>query len=161
MRGIEEKTGDKANAAPPNMQQVRVGIVGYGTVGRATAEILLSHANEIRQRTGGVWVMVRRISGRRAQATEAGVNEIRVVSDWRQVVTADDVDIVVESIGGTTVALEVIRAGLENGKAVVTANKALIALHGEQLFALAREKNLPIGIEATVAGRVPVVRALC
>jgi homoserine dehydrogenase len=160
MRGIEEKAANKANAVPPVMQQVRVGIVGYGTVGRATAEILLGHAEEIRERTGGVSVVVTRICRRRAQATEAGVNGLPIVSDWRQVVTADDVDIVVEAIGGTTVALDVVRASLENGKAVVTANKALIALHGEKLFALAREKNLPIGIEATVAGGVPVVRAI-
>jgi homoserine dehydrogenase len=70
------------------------------------------------------------------------------------------VDIVVEAIGGTTVARDVARTSLENGKAVVTANKALIALHGDELFALAQEKNLPIGIEATVAGGVPVIRAI-
>jgi homoserine dehydrogenase len=70
------------------------------------------------------------------------------------------VDIVVEAIGGTSVARDVVRTSLENGKAVVTANKALIALHGDELFALAQEKNLPIGIEATVAGGVPVIRAI-
>jgi homoserine dehydrogenase len=76
------------------------------------------------------------------------------------VATANDVDIVVEAIGGTSVARDVVRTSLENSKAVVTANKALIALHGDELFALAQEKNLPIGIEATVAGGVPVIRAI-
>src|SRR5262249_39333852 len=90
----------------------------------------------------------------------AAANGVPIVSDWKQVVNADDVDIVVEAIGGTTTALDVARSSLRNGKAVVTANKALIALHGETLFALAREKNLPIGIEATVAGGVPVIRAI-
>jgi homoserine dehydrogenase len=159
MQGIEERMAEKSTQSAAR-EQVRVGIVGYGTVGRATAEILLSHAEEIRERTGGVSVVVTGICRRRAGAAEAGVNGVPVVADWRQVATADDVDIVVEAIGGTTVALDVVRASLEHGKAVVTANKALIALHGETLFALAREKNLPIGIEATVAGGVPVVRAI-
>jgi len=159
MQDIEERIAERATQ-PPARQQVRVGIVGYGTVGRATAEILLSHAEDIRERTGGISVVVTRICRRRAGAAEAGVNGVPVVSDWRQVATAEDVDIVVEAIGGTTTAFDVVRTSLEHGKAVVTANKALIALHGETLFALAREKNLPIGIEATVAGGVPVIRAI-
>ncbi|HET9280900.1 MAG TPA: homoserine dehydrogenase [Candidatus Angelobacter sp.] len=159
MRGIEERETEKITPARPS-QQVRIGIVGYGTVGRATAEILQSHAAEIRERTGGVAVVVTRICRRKANAHEPGVNGVPIFSDWRQVVNADDVDIVVEAIGGTTVALDVVRSGLANGKPVVTANKALIALHGEALFTLAREKNLPIGIEATVAGGVPVIRAI-
>ncbi len=141
-------------------QEVRVGIVGYGTVGRATAEILTGHAQEIRQRTDGVSVVVTRLCRKSPRASEAGVNGILVVSDWREVVAADDVDIVVEAIGGIDVAYSLVRAALENGKAVVTANKALIARHGEKLFALARQKNLPIGIEASVAGGVPVIRAI-
>src|ERR1700686_2916263 len=129
MRGIEEAT-EKQKRTRRNAEQVRVGIVGYGTVGRATAEILSSHAEEICQRTGGISIVVTRISRRRPGASETGVNGVAVMSDWRQVVTADDVDIVVEAIGGTTVARDVVRTSLENGKAVVTANKALIALHG-------------------------------
>src|ERR1051325_5227876 len=160
MHGVEERVAEKSIATLTQQPEVRVGIVGYGTVGRATAEILLSHAEEIRAHTGGVSVVVTRICRRRAGAAEAGVNGVPVVSDWRQVATADDVDIVVEAIGGTTVAFDVVRTSLEHGKAVVTANKAMIALHGEALFALAREKNLPIGIEATVAGGVPVIRAI-
>lgn len=159
MRGIEDAI-EKQKTNRRNAEQVRVGIVGYGTVGRATAEILTSHAEEISQRTGGISVVVTRISRRSPRGSETGVNGIAIVPDWRQVVTADDVDIVVEAIGGTTVARDVVRTSLESGKAVVTANKALIALHGDELFALAQEKNLPIGIEATVAGGVPVVRAI-
>ena len=159
MRGIEEAE-EKQKTNHSNAELVRVGIVGYGTVGRATAEILFAHAEEIRKKTGGISIVVTRISRRKPQASEAGVNGIAVVSDWRQVATADDVDLVVEAIGGTTVARDVVRTSLESGKAVVTANKALIALHGDELFALAQEKNLPIGIEATVAGGVPVIRAI-
>lgn len=159
MQGIEEAE-KKQKTVRRNAELVRVGIVGYGTVGRATAEILCSHAEDIRQKTGGVSIVVTRISRRKPQASEVGVNGIAVTSDWRQVVTADDVDIVVEAIGGTTIARDVVRTSLENSKAVVTANKALIALHGDELFALAQEKHLPIGIEATVAGGVPVIRAI-
>ncbi len=159
MRGIEEAE-EKQKTNHNNAELVRVGIVGYGTVGRATAEILFSHAEDIRQKTGGISIVVTRIARKKPKASEAGVNGIAVVSDWREVVTANDVDIVVEAIGGTTVARDVVRTSLENGKAVVTANKALIALHGDELFALAQETNLPIGIEATVAGGVPVIRAI-
>ena len=162
---MQEVDIETAEARPPqsastHKQTVRVGIVGYGTVGKATAEILAGHAEEIRQRTGGISVILTRLSRKNARAAEAGVNGVKVVSDWREVVQAADVDIVVEAIGGTDVAHQVVRAALENGKAVVTANKALLALRGEELFALARQKNLPIGIEASVAGGVPVIRAI-
>ncbi|MGE5325182.1 MAG: homoserine dehydrogenase [Actinomycetota bacterium] len=150
----------KAGAEPRPKDEVRVGIVGYGTVGRAAAEILSSHAKEIRQRTDGVSVVVTRIARKSPRASETGINGIPVVSDWREVVEAPDVDIVVESMGGTGVAYDVVRAALENGKAVVTANKALLAKSGNELFTLAREKNLPIGIEASVAGGVPVIKAI-
>lgn len=148
------------NAVPRPKNVVRVGIVGYGTVGRATAEILSSHAEEIRQRTDGIAVVVSRIARKSPRASETGINGIPVVSDWREVVEAPDVDIVVESMGGTGVAYDVVCAALKNGKAVVTANKALLAKSGNELFALAREKNLPIGIEASVAGGVPVIKAI-
>ena len=137
MPGIEDAV-EKLKSSRRNAEQVRVGIIGYGTVGRATAEILSSHAEEISQKTGGVSIVVTRISRKRPRTPETGVNGITVVSDWRQVATADDVDIVVEAIGGTSVARDVVRTSLEHGKAVVTANKALIALHGDELFALAQ-----------------------
>lgn len=161
MRGSEISTEPQPAAArPERKKQVRVGIVGYGTVGKATAEILASHAEDIRRRMDGVSVVVTRLCRKSPRGAETGVNGVTIVSDWRQVVTADDVDIVVEAIGGTTTAHDVVRVALENGKAVVTANKALIAKHGEELFALARRQHLPIGIEASVAGGVPVIRAI-
>jgi len=159
MRTIESIAADGRTAAPKR-RQVRVGIVGYGTVGRAAAEILTGHAEEITKRNRGVAVAVTRISRKTPRKSETGANGAPIVQDWREVVNASDVDIVVEAVGGTGVAYEVVRAALANGKPVVTANKALLALHGDELFALAREKNLPIGIEASVAGGVPVIRAI-
>jgi homoserine dehydrogenase len=141
-------------------REVRVGIIGYGTVGRATAEILALNAEEIQRRTDGVSIRVTRLCRKGARSSEAGVNGVAVVPDWEQVVNADDVDIVVEAMGGTDVAYQVIRSSIEKGKAVVTANKALIAQYGEELFALADKKKLPIGIEASVGGGVPVIRAI-
>ena len=141
-------------------QPIRVGIVGYGTVGRAAAEILSGHAEQIRNRMGGLSVSVSRICRRTPCTPDLHLNGVPMVCDWQEVVSAQDVDIVVEAIGGTDVAYDVVMTSLEHGKAVVTANKALLARHGEKLFAVARQKNLPIGIEASVAGGVPVIRAI-
>lgn len=141
-------------------EEVRVGIVGYGTVGRATAEILTHHANEIRRRAGGVRIHVVRACRRTDSGMERASHGIELVSDWRKVVYADDVDIVIEAIGGTGAAYDVVRSAIENRKAVVTANKALIAQYGEELFALAERKRVAIGIEATVGGGVPIIRAI-
>src|SRR5437016_4157617 len=159
MRTIEEPISLEPALFQPT-REVRVGIVGYGTVGRATAEILALNAEEIQRRTDGVSIRVTRLCRKGARSSEAGVNGVAVVPDWEQVVNADDVDIVVEAMGGTDVAYQVIRSSIQKGKAVVTANKALIAQYGEELFALADKKKLPIGIEASVGGGVPVIRAI-
>lgn len=160
MPEIEEIEFVETKQEPPVKKEVRVGIVGYGTVGRATAEILASHAEEIRRRTDGVSIRVTRVCRRTSGPSEQTAEGITVVSDWRKVVYADDVDIVVEAIGGTDVARDVVRSSIEQSKAVVTANKALIAQFGEELFALADAKRVPIGIEATVGGGVPIIRAI-
>jgi homoserine dehydrogenase len=161
MRAIEETISiEPIPLHQIQSKEVRVGIVGYGTVGHATAEILARNAEEIRRCTDGVSIRVTRICRKGARSSEAGVNGVPVVSNWRQVVHADDVDIVVEAIGGTDVAYEVVVSSIESGKAVVTANKALIAKFGEEIFALADKKQLPIGIEASVGGGVPIIRAI-
>src|SRR5258708_26264803 len=127
MQEIEEAVAEQKRIAEHPPPAVRVGSVGYVTVGRATAEILAGHAEEIRKRTDGVAVVVTRICRKTPRASETGVNGVPVGNDWREVVSAPEVDIVVESIGGTGTAYDVVRTSLENGKAVVTANKALIA----------------------------------
>jgi homoserine dehydrogenase len=144
-------------SAPWRKTEVRVGIVGYGTVGRATAEMLSQNANEIRSRTNGVSIQLRKVCRR---SPDSAIGGAELVRDWKQVVEADDVDIVVEAIGGTDTAYDVVRSSLENGKAVVTANKALLARFGDELFAVAQQNQLPIGIEASVCGGVPVIRAI-
>src|SRR5579863_7439770 len=115
------------------IKEVRVGIVGYGTVGRATAEILAQHAAEIRQRAHGICIRVTRACRRSVSKPDSMPGGVMLVSDWLEVVRADDVDLVIETMGGTDPAYSVIRSSIECGKPVVPANKALIADYGEEL----------------------------
>lgn len=139
------------------MKSVGVAIVGFGTVGRSTAEILTSNAKLIQSRTG-VCVEVRCIC-RRSAVTDAPPGAC-VVSDWRVAVRDPSVQVVVETIGGTDVARSVVSAALTAGKPVVTANKALLSANGDELFTLAEAKNVPLRFEGAVAGGIPVIRAL-
>jgi len=141
------------------MKRVRVGIAGFGTVGKATADIIAKNAGLISERSGvslDVTVVCRR-SGVKPEEVPAGA---RSVSDWKELVEASDVDVVVETMGGTGQSLELARACLEQGKPLVTANKNLLAEHGDELFGLASSKNLPLGFEASVAGGIPILRVI-
>jgi homoserine dehydrogenase len=141
------------------MNRVRIGIAGFGTVGRATAEIISAHADLIAQRSGvrlDVTAVCRR-SGVKTEDIPAGA---RVFTDWNQLVANSDVDVTVETIGGTEEARQLVLASLKQGKPVVTANKNLVATHGDELFALASSQNLPIGFEASVAGGIPILRVI-
>ncbi len=136
-----------------------MGIVGFGAVGRATANIIAEHGDLINRRSGvglEVTVICRR-STVKPQDIPPGA---RLVSNWRDLVCAPDVDIVVEVMGGTDQSLQLVRAALEAGKPVVTANKNLLAEHGDALFTLAAAKNLPIGFEGSVASSIPIVRVM-
>ena len=141
------------------MRTVRVGIVGFGAVGRATASIISQHASLIEQRSDvrlEVTVICRR-SGVKPQDIPGGA---RVVSDWKELVRTPELDIIVEVMGGTDQSLQLVRAALAVGKPVVTANKNLLAEHGDAVFALAASQNLPIGFEASVASSIPIVRVM-
>jgi homoserine dehydrogenase len=141
------------------VKEVRVGIVGFGTVGQATAQLLVANADLIEERSGvrlAVSVVCRR-TPIPAELIPAGA---RACASWTDVVSAPDVDVVVETIGGNGVPREVVNRALMSGKPVVTANKALIAKYGDEILALAGERRLPVGIEATTAGGIPIVRAL-
>lgn len=141
------------------MKVIRVGIAGYGTVGRGTAEAIVSNTDEIVHRTGAR-LEVSAVCRRSPIPQDAIPQGATVASDWRALVNDPNVDVVVEAIGGADVAYDVIRTALELGKPVVTANKKLIAERGAELFAIASSRRLPLGIEASVAGAVPVVRVL-
>jgi homoserine dehydrogenase len=141
------------------MKQVRVGIVGFGTVGRATADIISKHADLIEQRSG-VRLQITVVCRRSAIAREDIPEGATVVFDWRQLLADPNVDVVVETMGGTGASRELLRAALEQGKPVVTANKNLLAEYGDELFSLAAARNLPIGFEASVAGGIPILRVI-
>ena len=138
--------------------RVRVGIVGLGTVGSGTFNVLTRNAAEIARRAG-VPIEVVHVGARRdnPHADTAGV---KVSRDLWAVVEDPEVDIVVELIGGTTLARELVLRAIANGKHVITANKALIALHGNEIFAAATEKDVDVDFEAAVAGGVPIIKSI-
>ena len=141
------------------MNPVRVGIAGFGTVGRATADIVAKHADWIARRSG-VHLQVTAVCRRSGVKVEDLPRNARLATDWRELVHADDVDLVVETMGGTDHPLELARACLGAGKPLVTANKNLLAERGDEIFALAASHNLPVGFEASVAGGIPILRVI-
>ena len=142
------------------MEPVKVGLLGLGTVGGGTATVLKRNAKEIARRAGrGIEIdFIATLQPERAK--ELGVENIRLTKDAFEVVNDPDIDIVVELIGGYSPAKELVPQALENGKHVVTANKALIALHGDEIFAKAQEKGLVVAFEPAVAGGIPIIKAL-
>lgn len=142
------------------MKKVNVGIIGFGTVGAGVAEALLKNADIISKRTG-VYPVLKRIADLDT-TTDRGVKlpEGVLINDAKKLADEEDIDIVVELVGGTTFAKDIILRALENGKSVVTANKALIATFGQELFDKAEEKGVDIGFEASVGGGIPCIKAL-
>ena len=140
------------------MTALRIGVCGNGTVGGGTIEMLQSRAALLEARAGCPVVLTR--VGARRDRDDCPVRDVPVERDLLAVARADDVDVVVECIGGTTLARELAELALNNGKAVVTANKALIAEHGNELIAMAEAAGLQIRYEAAVAGGIPVIKVL-
>jgi len=137
---------------------VRIGIVGIGTVGRGTLEVLTNNAQAIEQRLGRALIVTR--LGARRDPEGLDLSAYQVDRDPMAVARADDVDILVETIGGLDTARELVLLALQHSKHVVTANKALIAHYGEELLACAAEHNVSLVFEASVAGGIPILKAL-
>ena len=142
------------------MKPVKVGILGLGTVGSGTFNVLKRNQKEILGRAGRriEVVMVADRDVERAQSIVRG--DCEVVADGYQLVNNPDIDIVVELIGGYTVAKDFVLKAIENGKHVVTANKALLAVHGNEIFEAAQKKKVIVAFEAAVAGGIPIIKAL-
>ena len=142
------------------MKSIQVGLLGIGTVGSGTFNVLLRNHEEIRRRAGrGIEItMVAARDTARAKAIVG--NAARVVSDARAVIANPEIDIVVELIGGYGIARALVMEAIAAGKHVVTANKALLAVHGTEIFAAAREKGVVVAFEAAVAGGIPIIKAL-
>jgi len=141
-----------------SVKPVNIGIVGLGTVGGGAFNLLKENAAEISRRTGRD-IVVSHIGARRDNPKHA-LGDTRVSRDIFAVVNDPAVDIVVEVIGGTTVAREVVLLAIANGKHVVTANKALLAEYGNEIFAAAEKKGVYVAFEAAVAGGVPIIKVL-
>ncbi len=142
------------------MEAVKVGLLGLGTVGGGTATVLTRNAEDITRRTGKTIQVTLAADKDASKVQEYAALGIKVVDDAFAVVNDPDIDIVVELIGGYTIAKDLVLAAVKNGKHVVTANKALIALHGNEIFAAASENNVTVAYEASVAGGIPVIKAI-
>ena len=143
-----------------NLSPIRVGLLGIGTVGSGTFNVLKRNQEEIRRRAGrGIEItMVADLDVARARALVG--DGVLVVDDARKVVASPDIDIVIELIGGYGIAKALVLEAIESGKHVVTANKALLAVHGTEIFAAAHRKGVMVAFEAAVAGGIPIIKAL-
>ena len=142
------------------MKPIQVGLLGIGTVGSGTFEVLKRNQEEIQRRAGRPIqiTMVADLDTARAQAIVGSA--VKVVNDARQVIANPEIDIVVELIGGYGIAKQLVLEAIAAGKHVVTANKALLAVHGTEIFAAAHKKGVMVAFEAAVAGGIPIIKAL-
>ena len=142
------------------MKPIRIGLIGFGTVGRGTYEVLQRNQHEIARRAGR-GIEVAAITVRDVDKARAIVgSKVPISSDFNDVIRNPDIDIVVELIGGYEPAYALAMEAITRGKHVVTANKALLARHGNQLFDAARSHGVMIAFEAAVAGGIPIIKAL-
>jgi len=142
------------------MKPINVGLLGIGTVGGGTFTVLARNQEEITRRAGRP-IRISVVADKNLElAKKVTGGACRLTDDAFSVVVDPEVDIVVELIGGTGVARELVLKAIENGKHVVTANKALLATHGNEIFAAAQKKGVMVAFEAAVAGGIPIIKAL-
>jgi homoserine dehydrogenase len=142
------------------MKSLKVGLLGIGTVGGGTYAVLTRNQEQISRRAGRK-IEVVKVADRNLELAKKLTNgQVEVTDDVFSVVTDPNVDVVVELIGGYTLAKDVVLKAIEHGKHVVTANKALIATHGNEIFAAAKAKGVIVAFEAGVAGGIPIIKAL-
>jgi homoserine dehydrogenase len=142
------------------MKPINVGLLGIGIVGGGTWEVLSRNADEIQRRAGRAIRIAVVADKALDRAKQIVGDKAKVVADAFEVVRGNEVEIVVELIGGYTVAKDLVLEAIRHGKHVVTANKALLATHGNEIFAAAQKKGVMVAFEAAVAGGVPIIKAL-
>ncbi|MDH3387607.1 MAG: homoserine dehydrogenase, partial [Gammaproteobacteria bacterium] len=142
------------------MKPVKLGLLGVGTVGASTALTLKNNAAEIARRAGRSIEIVQASRRNTAAGMPGGSGDISLTADPFEVVNNAEIDIVIELIGGYDPALDLVMRAIENGKHVVTANKALIALHGNEIFNAAQRQGVNVVFEAAVAGGIPIIKAI-
>jgi len=142
------------------LEPVKVGLLGLGTVGGGTVNVLKRNAEEIARRAGRGVVITHAATRDINKERICDTTGITLTTDPQAVVSDPEVQIIVELIGGDGLARELVLAAIDNGKHVVTANKALIAKHGNEIFAAAQEKGVMVAFEAAVAGGIPIIKAV-
>ncbi len=142
------------------MKPVTVGILGLGTVGGGTAIVLERNAAEIARRAGRSIQLVAASVRDMHKKRPIALKHVNLTLDSNEIVNDPDIDIVLELIGGTDIARDLVLRAIENGKHVVTANKALIALYGNEIFEAAQRKGVTVAFEAAVAGGIPIIKAI-
>ena len=140
------------------MKPVKVGICGLGTVGGGTFNVLTNNAQDIARRAGRE-IIIEQVTLRRPNAA-VEASGVKTTADVFDIVNNPDIDVIVELIGGYTIARDVVMGAIANGKHVVTANKALIAVYGEEIFTAAEQKGVSVMYEAAVAGGIPIIKAI-
>lgn len=141
------------------MKPVKIGLLGLGTVGGGTARVLANNATEIARRAGSE-IQVIHAAAKGLKGIPEGTENVTLTEDAFEVVNNPEVDIVVELIGGDSPAKELVMQAIANGKHVVTANKALIAKYGNEIFAAAQAKGVVVAFEAAVAGGIPIIKSI-
>ncbi|EMJ97598.1 homoserine dehydrogenase [Leptospira alstonii] len=144
------------------MERIRIGLIGAGTVGSGVIEILKKESTKYREKFG-IELILSSVCTRTPEKIRKELQSFpscKLESDYQKIVTDPEIDMILELVGGTDVAYSIVKDALKNGKTVITANKALLSQKGDELFSLAREHNLEIGMEASVAGAIPVIRSI-
>src|SRR5687768_8569481 len=142
------------------MKPISVGLLGIGVVGGGTWDVLNRNADEIQRRAGRAIRITVVADKDHRKAKSIVKNRAKIVADAFDVVRGNEVEIVVELIGGTAVAKDLVMEAIRHGKHVVTANKALLATHGNEIFAAAQKRGVMVAFEAAVAGGIPIIKAL-
>ena len=142
------------------MKPVKVGVLGLGTVGGGTVNVLKRNAAEIARRAGRQIIITRASAKDLVKERICDTQGIILTTDPMDIINDPEIDIVLELIGGAGPVKEMVLKAIENGKHVVTANKSLIALHGNEIFAKASEKGVIVAFEAAVAGGIPIIKAI-
>ncbi|UPO15319.1 homoserine dehydrogenase [Leptospira borgpetersenii] len=144
------------------MERIRIGLIGAGTVGSGVIEILKKESTSYREKFG-IELVLFSVCTRTPEKIKKELQNFpncKLESDYQKIITDPEIDMILELVGGTEIAYSIVKEALKNGKTVITANKALLSQKGDELFSLAQELGLEIGMEASVAGAIPVIRSI-
>jgi len=157
---VRKSSAKSAAATAPAMEEIRVGLIGFGTIGTGVVKLLESRQKAIDAIVGAKLRLVRIADLDTTRDRGVELPKGMLVADAAQVYEADDIDVVIELMGGYEPARRFVLAAIAKGKSIVTANKALLAVHGADVFGAATKQGVDIGFEASVGGGIPIVRVL-